>query len=300
MIGPNGRPWLLAPLALAVAVAAGCEPGVSSETRARLATLDTVEAQRDSLFVEVADNARLLNDLSAELDKVEGLATDSTTAESPLNAQRDALRQKVQQVTARLAGTEQRLASSRAQLRRTREQADTLKGRVSELEQMVAGFEEMVESQRVTITSLTDRVTALEAQTLALQDTTAALRDTVSTMAERQSTAYYAVGTKQELIDRGIIVKEGGARVLFIFGKTGETLRPARELDPSEFTAINLREVTEIPLPDSTAEYTIASRQDLSYLAQPPEKDGRIRGQVVIGAPEQFWLPSKFLILVKS
>jgi len=277
-----------------LAFAAGCEPGINPETRAQLATLDTVAAQRDSLFNEVADNARLLNEISVELERVEGLPPfDSSTAESPVGMRRANLLHKVQQVTAKLADTERRLATSRAQLQRSRQETDTLKGRVSALEQMVVGFEEMIASQRITIESFTERVTMLEAENVAL-------RDTVTELATRQSMAYYIVGTKDELLERGIIVKEGGARVLFIFGRTGETLQPARDLDPSQFTPINLREVTEIPLPDSTAEYLIASRQDLAYLAEPPAENGRVRGSVRIGAPEQFWLPSKFLIVVRT
>ena len=285
--------WTWTPVAL-LAVAVACEPRISPETQAQLAALDTVAAQRDSLFNEVADNARLLNEISVELDRVEDLPPfDSSTSESPVSARRAALLHKVQQVTTKLAETERRLATSRAQLQRSRQEADTLKGRVGALEQMVVGFEEMVASQRLTIETLTERVTTLEAQNLAL-------RDTVTELDTRQATAYYVVGTKEELLERGIIVKEGGARVLFIFGKAGETLQPARDLDPSQFTPINLREVTEIPLPDSTAEYVIASRQDLAYLAEPPGEKNRVRGAVRIGAPEQFWLPSKFLIVVRS
>jgi hypothetical protein len=283
--------WMTGVLLVGVAA---CQPPISDEVQAQLATLDTVAAQRDSLFHEVADNARLLNELTAELDNVEGLRElDSASGESPLSARRDALRHKVQQVTARLADAEKRVASARTQLRRARQEVDTLQGRVAGLEQMVAGFEEMLASQRTTITALTERVTLLETENLAL-------RDTLSDLAKRQNTAYYVVGTERELLERGIIVKEGGARVLFIFGKAGQTVRPARDLDPSQFTVINTREVTEIPLPDSTAKYVIASRQDLSYLEDPPGDDGRVRGSVRIEVPEQFWMPSRFLIVVRS
>jgi cell division protein FtsB len=287
------REWTWVVSVLFVSLA-GCQPQISQEVQAQLATLDTLTAQRDSLFHEVADNARLLNELNADLDKVEGLrAPDTAAGESPLSAQRDGLRTKVQQVTARLAEAEKRVASTRAQLARARREADTLQERVTSLEQMVAGFEEMLEGQRTTIATLTERVTVLEAENLAL-------RDTVSNLAARQNKAYYVVGTKDELLERGIIVKEGGARVLFIFGKAGQTLQPARDLDPSAFTVINMREVTEIPLPDSTAEYVIASRQDLNYLATPPMENGKVRGSVRIGAPEQFWMPSRFLIVVRT
>jgi len=290
MLDSNRSRWTWVGFALLVA-ASGCEPRVGEDVQAQLATLDTLAAQRDSLFNEVVDNARLLNEIGAELDKVEGLKEpDAATGEARMGG---VLRDKVQQVTVRLADTEKRLATSRAQLQRTRKDADTLKVRVTSLEQMVQGFEEMLEGQRITIAGLTERVTGLETENVAL-------RDTVMNLATRQNTAYYIVGTRDELLERGIIVKEGGARVLFIFGKAGETLQPARDLDPGQFIPINLRQVTEIPLPDSTAEYVIASRQDLDYLEQPPEGKGRVRGSVRIGQPEQFWLPSKFLIVVRT
>jgi hypothetical protein len=294
---------------------------------------DTLGAQRDSLFSDVADNARLITQITEELNKVEGLSEpDSTTLESPASADRERLLHKVRQVTARLAESEQRLAQNRRQIRAASRRNDSLTSRVTEYEKMIADFEAMLESQRTTVASLTERVTALETENLAL-------RDTITTMETEENTAYYVVGTKDELLERGIITKEGGSRVLFIFGKRGETLTPARQLDPSQFTAIDIRQVREIPLPDSSAEYLIASRQNLNFLAtsatygmnygpaetpayqetpspavQEPtaqtdqdqaelekkKAKGRVRGAVRITDAEQFWLPSKFLILVRT
>lgn len=289
---------------------------------------DTLTAQRDSLFSDVADNARLITQITEELNKVEGLSEpDSATVESPASATRERLLHKVQQVTTKLAESEQRLAQNRRQIRAATRRNDSLSTKVTEFEKMIADFEAMLESQRTTVASLTERVTALETENLAL-------RDTITTMETEENTAYYVVGTKEELLERGIIVKEGGSRVLFIFGKRGETLAPARELDPTQFTQIDIRQVTEIPLPDPTADYLIASRQNLDYLAsdtaaaaaaEPPpayqatpepeqqqpeakseeelEKQkakGKVRGAIRIGEPEQFWLPSKFLIVVRT
>ena len=129
-----------------------------------------------------------------------------------------------------------------------------------------------------------------------------ALRDTVATMGQRENTVYYIVGTKEELIERGVITPEGGSRFLFIFGKRGRVLAPARKLDPSQFTAINKRDVTEIPLPGADGEYQIASRQNLEFLATPPDEKGKITGTETlrIASPEQFWTASRFLIVVRS
>lgn len=323
-------------LSLALLVAPACDAPSDDADQADLGApgaaqagtaLDTLNAQRDSLFSEVADNARLLNQIGEELSKIEGLSEpDSGTVESPASATRETLLHKVQQVTTRLADSEKRLAQSRRQIRAATRQQDSLTGRVGNLEKMISDFEAVLESQRTTVATLTDRVTALETENLAL-------RDTITTMETEENTAYYVVGTKEELLERGIIVKEGGSRVLFIFGKRGETLAPARELDPTQFTQIDIRQVTEIPLPDPTADYLIASRQNLDYLAsdtaaaaaEPPpayqatpepeqqqpeakseeelEKQkakGKVRGAIRIGEPEQFWLPSKFLIVVRT
>ena len=84
-----------------------------------------------------------------------------------------------------------------------------------------------------------------------------------------------------------------------IFGKRGETLAPARDLDPSQFNAIDMTQMTSIPLPDD-GEYKIASRQDLSHLETPVDDDNKVAGTISITSPQEFWLPSKFLIIVKA
>ncbi len=199
-----------------------------------------------------------------------------------------------------MAESEKHLADSRRQLRRIGGQADSLKGRVTKLESQVADFQAMIESQKTTVASLTQRVQELETMNVALQDTMATMHDTIASLETRQRTAYYVVGTEKELLDRGVIQKEGGHRVLFIFGKAGQTIVPARQLDTTQFTPIDLHEMTEIPLPDSTADYKIASRQDLMYLATPMENRNTVRGTLKIEEPDEFWKPSKFLIIVRS
>jgi hypothetical protein len=160
---------------------------------------------------------------------------------------------------------------------------------------------ETLENQKAAIEGLTARVEALEAENVVLATEKAALVDTVEQLVEENHTAYYVIGTKDELIQRGIVTEEGGSRVLFIFGKAGKTIVPSRQLDPADFIPIDIRNVTEIALPDSSREYRIASRQDMEALAEPPS-DGKIRNAnaLRIADADQFWMPSKFLIIVRS
>lgn len=291
----NGR--IMGALVLGLAA---CDRGPSPEVQAQLAQLTAVSAEKDSLLTQVAENARLMSEIGAQLVAVadrEKLAK-SVSSESPMAASRDSLRVMVGDVTQRLQLGEERLNESRQRIRLLTRMSDSAR---TQFEATLASINETLENQKTAITSLTERVEALEAENVVLATEKAALADTVEQLVDETNTAYYVIGTKEELIERGIVTEEGGSRVLFIFGKAGKTIVPARQLDPADFTPIDIRHVTEITLPDSTEEYRIASRQDVAALAEPPQ-DGKIRNSnaLRIAAPDQFWMPSKFLILVRS
>lgn len=127
----------------------------------------------------------------------------------------------------------------------------------------------------------------------------ATLTDTVNLLKEQNNTVYYIIGTKDELLQKGIIMQTGGSRFPLLFSKVGQTVVPARELDPAAFTKINKRAVLEIPLP-GTDKYRIASRQDLEGLATPPDDGGHVIGTLRIANPDKFWLTSRFLIVIQG
>jgi len=277
----------------ALLAAVACKQGPTLEQQQRLAQLDSVSAERDRLMQEVSQDARTVSEIAVELSKVHVPTRQMrVSSESPIGAQRDTMIQKIRFIASRVAESERRLTESQNHVRSLTSLSDSLR---ATLDSTLSNFQTVVATQRAAIDSLTTQVTALAAEN-------GALKDTVSSMSTRENTVFYIVGTRQELLDKGIVTEEGGSRVLFVLWKTGKTLTPARELNPSAFTAINKREVTEIPLPDPAAEYQIASRQDPSYLATQPDPKGKITGvgALRIAAPEQFWTNSKFLIIVRT
>src|SRR2546425_1885832 len=269
-----------------------CQNQPSKETQAKLDQLATASSQRDQLVQEMADNARLMSEIGAELARVQVPAKQlHVSSESPMRAARDSVIQRIHYIAMKVNQSESRLRESEHKIRDLTVLSDSLR---TTLDSTLANFERMVESQKATIASLTDQVTQLSAAN-------AALADTVNVLATATNRVYYVIGTEDELIQRGIIRKEGGSRFLFVLWKSGQTLVPGRELDPSEFRTFNKRQVREISLPDSTRPYRIASRQDLQALETPPNPDGEITGSVLkIADPERFWASSKFLIIVES
>jgi len=276
-----------------MALVGACKQGPTPEMAAELEQLRAQSAERDRLMNDMAENTRMFSEISAELAKVRVPSGRLKVAsESPLRASRDSMMQRLRFITAKVNDSDVKLRESERRIRTLTTLSDSLR---ATLEATIANFDSTLASQRAELAAAAEQLGLLQAENVAL-------RDTVAHMSERENTVYYVVGTKDELIRRGVIVPEGGSRFLFIFGKRGQTLSPARHLDPTQFTAINKRNVTEIPLPAAEGEYRIVSRQNIDYLATPPDDDGYIMGteSLRIAAPEQFWTASKFLIVVKA
>ena len=270
-------------LVLALVAGAGCEQKPSAETQGKLTELTKVSNERDRLLAEMSENARMMSEISADLAKVRIPARKIRLSnESPLGAARDSAVQKIRYITARVNETERKLAESEQRIKELTTLSDGLRGT---LQATINNYRNVVEEQKATIVALTDQV--------------AMLTDTVNLLKEQNNTVYYIIGTKDELLQKGIVVQTGGSRFPLLFAKVGQTVVPARELDPAAFTKINKRAVTEIPLP-GTDKYRIASRQDLEGLATPPGDGGHIVGTLRIANPDKFWLTSRFLIVIQG
>src|SRR5437016_6626483 len=267
-------------LAALVFVVAAC--GTSAETERKVAELEQANAQKDSLMQEVALSSRLLSDINVEIAKVKVRGRLNVSSESPVTASSDTLIAKLRYVVTRVRETESQLSQSRQRIKTLTNLSDSLR---ATLHSTARNLEAVIATQEQTIDLHTDQVNAVEAENVALRDSL--------------STGYYVIGTKAELKKRGILTEQGGGRVLFILWRTGKTLQPARNLDPSLFTAIDTRKVTQIPLPSARAEYRIASLQDLSYVAE-ERKHNKYSGtpSLTITSPVDFWRNSKFLIIV--
>lgn len=278
--------------AVAALFLTGCGP--SEEIQQKLAELEIVTARQDSLVEAVAEYAKVMSEISAELAAVELEGRELLIeVESPVAASRDSIIGKIRLLDERVQASEQRLRQSRWRVGQLTQLSDSLR---TTLESTISNYESVLATHRETIASLTDRITSLETETERLASEIGSLENEIA----EASTVYYLIGTKDELLERGIIEKKGGARVLFIFGKRGETLVPARELDPNDFTSIDSRAVREIPVPNPAASYTIVSLHNPALLENIPDQDGKIQGNLRIASPGEFWSASPFLVVIEG
>jgi hypothetical protein len=212
----------------------------------------------------------------------------------------------VRELVARLDSSEARVTSLRARASTLAKRDDQLTQQVALYEKTIADLRDAAERQRSEMQAIIDeqggKIVALNAKVdtvskdnVRLAGEKTALTDSVSQLTVEKNTAYYVVGTRDELVRKGVLVEEGARKVLGIFGS--RPVVPARTLDPASFTRIDRLRDRTITLPEG--EYSIVSRQDIAYATAATKKDDRIATSLHVDRPEKFWETSKFLVLVR-
>jgi hypothetical protein len=284
-------PWRRALVVVGATLAAACHTARRSVVQ--LDELDPVRlaAERDSLFRELAQASQTITDIGTELAKVKSNAKpgpESPELHTTLSDQEFVVA-RARELTARLGEAEGHLAQSQRRASRLAQQRDSLGSELTLAQSVISDLQRTLASERETVASLT---TNLET----LSTANRALTDSVSSLTSDHNTAYYVIGSRKDLVARGILVE--GRRSFPLVGR--RSLLPARELPVREFTSIDRTQVRDISLPDSTRSYSIVSRQNLADLVEAPDHEGTVRGHIQIAEADGFWEPSKYLIVVQN
>jgi len=282
-------------LILAVATLAACNgPSKEQLEIANSVRADSISNLRNELVLQVMEGSQFVNEINKELAKARSLTgvparqLHAAAELADANEERKQVLARITQLVERLGAVQGRVVGLRTQLA---DKDSAFARKVAEYEQMVADVNLAAERQKaefqVVIDGQTTRIASLTHQV----DT---LTGTVGQLTSDRNTAYVVVGTKAELIKKGVLVPEGTKRFLVLGAKP---LVPARELDPSVFTRIDRLTDSTIILPDGV--YKIVSRQNVAHVSS-LGKGGTVAGAFKIEDPEQFWSTSRFLIIVRS
>jgi hypothetical protein len=294
---------------LAAALVAGC----NREATEKLAVVshvdslrtDSLSNVRKELLDEVMTSTQFVTQINAELAKARVLASkeatklETTSEMTATNEQRKLIVARITHLVARLDSVQTRLASTRARVQQLTKEDSSLVAQVTVYEKSIADLQATAARERADFQAVigrqTTEIASLNSRVDTLTTVRMALSDTVNQLTSEKNTAYYIVGTKDELIKKGVLVAEGGKRFLLVGSRN---VVPARQLDPSNFSKIDRLTDRTIQLPEG--EYQILTRQNASFAKAQAEKDGKIAGALTIEQPEGFWKASPFLIIVRS
>ena len=160
-------------------------------------------------------------------------------------------------------------------------QLDAFQKTVDDLKASAEQQEATITQQKQQITTLSSRVDTLTQQSATLSSEKAAVQDTLTHVIDQDNEVYYAVGTKDELIKRGLLVNEGSKFLMF----GSKSLEPARNLKPELFQRLDRRRDTVLTVPEPTKEYKIITRQSPTWLSANIQKDGRVKGDLHVRRP---------------
>lgn len=284
---------LLIPASI-LAVIAACSGRTEQERIAQDFRQDSLSVLRSELADQAMQASMFVNEVNKALDKARSLAQPSkqllTTAElADVNAERNEALARVTQLVEQLDAARGRIYGLRKQVA---DKDTALATQALQFEATLAEANASAERQRAELQAVIDGQATRIASLSKDVDT---LSGRVTRLTNEQNTVYVVTGTKEELVKKGVLVREGPRRFVVLGGRP---LVPARELDPSVFTKLDRRSDTTIFLPDGV--YKIASRQNSSIAVPRRWQKGGIVGALTIEDPERFWNTSRFLILVKS
>lgn len=288
-----------------VLAAGGCDRS-HAELQKALAESRAAEAQKDTLLTEVLETTQFVSDLNSELAKARSSAIRQAGSDRGApgaeqdREERKATLARIQQVITRLNESEAKLTATETRAKSARIRNARLLAQISTYKRTIEDLKTAAEHQRTEheaiIANQQAQIAILAGQVDTLGKERTTLQGSVASLITYKNTVYYAVGTKDELLQQGVVTREGSK--FLVFG--GTRLEPARDINTSAFTAIDKTQTLSIALPRTDKKYKIVSRQSPSFLTGDVSPKGEVRGVVEIVSPEEFWSPSKYLILVQN
>jgi hypothetical protein len=266
--------------ALALAAAA-------TEQQTLLAT--QLAAQKDSLTRVVLQADDFIMQVDKSMSRVKGLPKGKKKNDNldPLARQVENRKLVMERVDALVA----RAQATASQLAKANRNNAALRAQIAADSALIADLNSTIQRQTATIEGLSVRIDSLKSATQQLSVQLAAVET-------ESAKAFYLVGREDDLVKKGVIVREGGANLLI--ARPGRTLQVARTVPVDLFTAVDSRGLKEIPVPDSTRRYRLVSRQSLDAAEVTDRKRNTFRGNLHIADASKFWASSKYLVLVEQ
>ena len=247
--------------------------------------LQNAVADRDQLFL-------LVNEISQGMDQIKALEYILTVS-STVNGETPSQREQIQ---ADIASIQKALQERREKLAELEKKLNSSNLTNNNLRNTIATLRNQIDSQASEIETLKSSLTAANNRIGELNTAVDSLNTTVTTVteqkdkAEQQSvdlanelnTCYYAVGSKKELKENGIIET----------GFLRKTKIMEGDFDRNFFTTADKRTLTTIPLHSNKAK-VLTNQPESSYVI---EDQG---GQKVIRVtnPDSFWSLSNYLVV---
>lgn len=181
---------------------------------------------------------------------------------------------------------QKQLSSSGSKVAELQRAILVLNRQVEQKDAEIATLNAELEKLQIDISGLNTRLESMASESLRKDEVIQQKASTIEAQTVAMNLGYYAFGTVKELLENGVIDKEGG-----ILG-IGRTLVMRKDFNQEYFTMVDIRELTSLDLHVKKAQL-VTSHPEGSYHFE-GEKPVE---SLVIDNPKEFWKSSKYLII---
>lgn len=277
-------------IAILIPLLFSCKDREKAELKAKNDSLQMQVTKRDSTVNSFFES---FNDIQTNLDSIkqkEKIITVSATgnANEMATTQKDKINNDIQLIDELMLKNKEKIAH----LNRLMKSSHM---RISHFQKMIANLTKQIEEKDKEINELKEQLTKLNFQVGTLTSNVDSLQaanknkeEVIGQKTTALNTAYYAYGTKKELIANRIIAKEGG------FLGMGKSERLLDNFNKSYFTKIDITKTSSIALYGKKARL-LTSHPSSSYRFE--SSNGKVDKLIILDANE-FWSTSKYLVIV--
>ena len=265
-----------------------------------------LQAQLDSLQkVSGADSQTIneymkaFNEIQTNLDEIkekEKIISANTSGDIELSqTDKDRINEDVMSIYELMLDNKKKLSYLKNKLKKSNSKVGEFKKTISRLteemsqkEDQISELKSILETKDFDIVALNTKIEVMNDSLLNLDSLTLNQKEVLDKQDIELHTAYFVVGTKRELKDKGIISTEGG----FIGIGGIQKIQQNSE----EFQKIDIRERTEITLPSSSKALLLTDHPDGTYEFIKDGSDKII--SVSVTDIKEFWEMSKYLVVI--
>jgi len=247
----------------------------------------------------LADFMESFNQISTNLEEIrEREALIEVNAENKSKSQHEQITSDIEAINELMVQNKQKVEDLEKQLKsaksgnwRLRKAMENLKteltAQIEQKDAEIVALKENLQEMQFTIEELNTNIEELQLANQEKEELLNEREEKIAAQTNEINTGFYVSGSNKDLLNKSIVLKEGG------FLGLGQSTILNPELNPQDFNKIDITEVKMIPVSGKKVELVTTHPQG-SYKFE--EQDNEISSLVILDA-DKFWNSSKFLVV---
>jgi len=242
---------------------------------------------RDSLINETMNTFNLIEkELGMVKEKERVISVNSSDREFT-KTQRDRILKDISYLNNLLDQNKNKIASLSGQLKKYGVEIQGLKDKIAQLENDLQQRKTEIEDLKGVLSKKEVEITTLNSKVDEQQSTITNNNEVIANKTFELHKGFVAYGTHKDLIDKGIISKEGG------FLGIGQ--KQVFHFSDKLFRQVDITEVKTIPV--NSKNFKLATNHSAGSYELKYDKTGKIVSYIEITNPNEFWKASKYAII---